>query len=210
MTAVRRILALQARSGAWEPEVVADALDVVAGSLRAGLPPVAALRIAIDATDWGSRERVRLEHVIEAVARGGPSGPSWHQEGDGEEASDAYRALGAIWDLATETGAPLADAVLTVAGHLREDARVQGRLNALAAGPRTSQRLLTLLPVVGPLLAILVGADLADLYLASPVGAGAACVGGILTVIGWRWSRSMVHAAARPRTYSDAVGSGSR
>ena len=191
------------RSRAWEPEPVVDALEIVGAGLRAGLAPGAALQIAAECTAWGSREQARLQRVMAALARGRPTSPSWRQAGDVREASDAYRVVGAVWDLAIETGAPLADAVLMVAEHLREEAKVTGRLDALAAGPRTSQRLLTLLPVIGPVLAVLIGADPMDLYLTSPVGAVSAVIGLILTVIGWWWSRSMVRAAARPRRYGE-------
>lgn len=199
-----------ARRPRWDPESVADALEIVAGGLRAGLTPGAALQVATDSTEWGRDERTRITRVTAALSDGRSTSPAWREETDAGEASDAYRVVGAVWDLAIETGAPLAAAVLTVADHLREEARVAGRLNALAAGPRASQRLLTLLPVIGPVLAVLIGADPMDLYLTSPAGSVSAAIGLVLTVIGWRWSRSMVRAAAQPRRYGEVAGPRSR
>lgn len=189
----------------WDPEPLADALGLVAAGLRSGLPPGSALRIAAESSEWGRAERLRVESVVGALERGSVAGRAWQHPDDGEEAASAYRTVGAVWDLASETGAPLADAVLGLSDHLREEARVRGQLGALAAGPRTSQRMLTLLPVIGPLLALLIGAEPVDLYLRSPAGAAAVMLGAALTVLGWRWSRSMVRNATRPRRYSEAA-----
>jgi len=188
-----------------DPDVFADALEVVVSALRAGLPPLEALRIMAESTEWGRLEHRRVAGVCGRIAQGAPTRPAW-TDPDGEgEVPDAYRIVGGVWDLAGRTGAPLADAVTQVAGHLREQARMRHRLDALAAAPRTSQRLLTLLPLVGPLLAVLVGADPMSLYASSPVAAGSALLGLALTAVGWRWSRRLVTAAARPRRYPSGL-----
>ena len=145
---------------------------------------------------------------VERLEHGLPTTPAWSTSSDDAAAADAYRVVGSVWDLALETGGPLADAVEDLTGHLREQVRLNGRLEALAAGPRASARLLTLLPVVGPALAVLIGADPADLYLSSPVASGSAVAGLMLTVLGWRWSRAMVRSAARPRRYAAVDPSG--
>lgn len=188
-------------SGGADPEAFADALEVVVAALRAGLPPGDALHIMAESTEWGRVEQERVAHVCERVGQGAPTRPAWTEPGGEGKVSDAYRTVGGVWDLAGRTGAPLADALVQVADHLREQARMRDRLDALAAAPRTSQRLLTLLPLVGPVLAVLVGADPMALYASSPVAVGAAILGLVLNVVGWRWSRRLVAAAARPRPY---------
>lgn len=187
-------------AGRRDPETLADALEILAAALQAGLPPSDALHITAASTEWGRRERGRVSAVLSLIETGAPTRQGWMSRSDDAQWDDAHRVIGGVWDLAVQTGAPLAEAVLLVAGHLREDARLRGRLDALAAAPRASQRLLTLLPVVGPVLTLLVGADPVSLY-ASPVAAGSAAVGLGLTAVGWRWSRLLVAQAGRPRRY---------
>lgn len=194
--------------GPWDPEPLGDALEVVGSGLRAGLPPAVAVRVAWESTSWGRSESDRVRRVVERLEHGLPTTPAWSTSSDDAAAAEAYRVVGSVWDLALETGGPLADAVEDLTGHLREQVRLNGRLEALAAGPRASARLLTLLPVVGPALAVLIGADPADLYLSSPVASGSAVAGLVLTVLGWRWSRAMVRSAARPRRYAAVDPSG--
>lgn len=197
------------RPPGWEPEPLADALEMVAAGLRAGLPPGDALGIARDCTAWGRAEADRLNRVADAIGLPTQSG-GWQDPADPETARDAYRTLDAVWTLALDTGAPLADAVDTVSAHIREEGAVRERLQAQSAAPRTSQRLLTLLPLLGPVLALFIGADLVELYLASPAGTVSIAVGAALTVLGGWWSRSMVIAALAPRRYGDIAHGGAR
>ena len=184
-------------------EPLADALDVVASGLRAGLTPTAALELISQATAWGACECERIAAVQRRMRAGRPTKDEWCRPEDRGSAAESYRAVGALWDLALQTGGPLADAVGGITAHLREEARLRGRLEGLAAGPRTSRRLLTALPVAGPVLAIVVGAEPADLYASSVAGAASALVGVVLTVAGWWWSRAMVDRATRLRPYPD-------
>lgn len=191
----------RSQSRRWDPESLGDALDIVASALRAGLPPPVALALARDATVWGRCETERVGRVVASLDQGVGTASAWLLPSDEDAAVDAYRTVGGVWDLALQTGGPLAEAVDYLSDHLREQARLHGRLEALAAGPRASARLLTLLPLVGPALAVLVGADPQDLYLSSTAAGGSAVIGLVLTVVGWRWSRAMVARAARPRRY---------
>ena len=161
-----------------------------------------ALALAGESTAWGRCETRRLERVAALLGHGEPTASGWAQDWDEGAAADAYRTVGRVWDLALRTGGPLAEAVRLLADHLREEARLQGRLMALAAAPRTSARLLSLLPIVGPALALLVGAHPRELYLSSPVATASALIGLLLTAVGWRWSRAMVTRVARPRRYA--------
>lgn len=178
---------------------------MVASGLRAGLPPVHALGIAADCTDWGRSEAVRLHRVSAAIGLDAGTG-AWQDPGDTATARDAYRTLDAVWTLALETGAPLADAIETVSAHIREEGAIRERLDAQSAAPRTSQRLLTFLPLLGPVLALFIGADLVELYFVSALGTVSVAVGLGLTVLGGWWSRSMVLTALAPRRYSDIAG----
>ena len=184
-------------------EILADALEVVASGLRAGLTPTAALDLIAQATSWGALECDRVAAVQRRMRTGRPTKEEWCRPEDRGPAAESYRAVAALWDLALRTGGPLADAVDGITAHLREEARLRGRLEGLAAGPRTSRRLLTALPLAGPVLAILVGADPTELYASSIPGAASALVGVVLTGAGWWWSRAMVDRATRLRPYPD-------
>lgn len=198
--------ALGQRHHRLDPEALADALEIVASALRAGLAPPEALRIAAESTVWGRDERERVDRVIRLIEQGAATRAGWVGPRASSAADDTYRVIAGVWDVAVQTGAPLADAVMQVAGHIREQARLRSRLDALAAGPRTSQRLLTLLPVVGPVLALLVGADPVSLYGSSAVASGVAVLGLVLTAVGWRWSRHLIAQAGQPPTYRSGRG----
>lgn len=187
---------------------MADGLEIASSGLRAGLPAGSALRLVIESTEWGRAEEARISLVAERADAGEAPGAVWSAPGDDEGVAEAYRLLGAVWALAATTGSPLADALGVLADHLREEARIRGRLDALAAGPRASQRLLTLLPAVGPVLALLVGAHPTDLYGSVP-GALSLGIGAALTVLGWRWSRLLLTVALRPRRYAEVTESAS-
>jgi tight adherence protein B len=189
----------------WDAEALADALEVVASGLRAGLTPAASLVLARDCTEWGRRERRRVDAGVERLRSGLPTAGAWGGEGDSTGATSAYRVVATVWDLSVQTGGPLTTALGDAADHLREEARLQGRIAVLAAAPRASARLLTMLPVLGPGLAVLLGVHPVEVYSSSWVSAASATVGVLLTVVGWRWSRRMVQAAARPRTYDQAA-----
>ena len=187
-------------------EVLADALQVVASALRAGLSPTAALGLMSQTTSWGARECDRVEAVLHCMRTGRPTEQAWCRPGDPRAAADSYRAVAGLWDLALRTGGPLADAVDGIAAHLREEARLRGRLEGLAAGPRASRRLLTALPLAGPVLAVVIGADPDELYASSIPAAASALTGVVLTMVGWWWSRAMVDRATRLRPYPDHLG----
>ncbi|MDO5503339.1 MAG: type II secretion system F family protein [Actinomycetia bacterium] len=185
-----------------EDDSLADALDLVVSALRAGLPPAAALVLARESSSWGRAEAARLERVIGALETGARTRSAWLEVGDPAGATLAYRAVGVVWDAAIRSGAPLAEALAQIVSHLREEARLAGRVEVLASGPRTSQRVLCLLPLLGPVLALLIGIDPRLLYLSSPLAAVSAVIGLLLTLVGTRWSRRMIEQAVRPPTYA--------
>ena len=61
-----------------------------------------------------------------------------------------------------------------------------------------------MLPVAGPLFAVLIGADLRELYASSLAALASVVTGLALTAVGWLWSRDIVERASRPRAYPDA------
>ena len=76
----------------------------------------------------------------------------------------------------------------------RAEESARERQAVLMAGPRASMMLLTLLPLAGPLLAWSLGWDPFAQSAAIYVLIG---LGGVLTLLGWLWSRRLVRGAGR-------------
>ena len=186
-----------------------DLLDALAPALRAGLPPVAALRLVTRAgatsgsrsvTTWPSGTGA-VDELADAAAQGGPLAPTWSAYADALSSSD-LRLVAAAWSLCDALGSPLAPTVATVADVVRRRRAVRHRIAAASAGPRATMRVLTALPLTGPLVALAVGVSPGDLY-AEPAGAGSLVVGLVLLLLGRLWAGRLVLAvAAEPRRAS--------
>ena len=142
-----------------------------------------------------SGEFARLGALVAAAQEdGGPWGAACVEAADGD--SD-LAFLAAAWQLTDEFGVAAAPAARASAAVLRERAASDDRRTVLAAGPRASMWLLTLLPLCGPLVAVVLGLPVGDVY-GSPPALAAATVGLGLTALGWFWSRTVLRRALRP------------
>ena len=99
------------------------------------------------------------------------------------------------------TGAPTAGMLQHLADALRDlhDA-AQARRTAFA-GPRSTARILLILPLAGLGLGMLLGGDPLRLLLTSGAGNLLALTGLALTALGWWWMRRLVHRADPPRSH---------
>ena len=146
------------RNGAdeWLP-----VLDQLAASLRAGLPPAEVLALATE----GSRGAVRwsLEGVLEAAREGRQCAPAWARA-----ARSAGRVelelLARSWAISEQLGAPLADAVDSAARSARSQRELSSRLATATAGASATATILSLLPLAGVGVALLMGIAPTDLY----------------------------------------------
>jgi tight adherence protein B len=191
----RRLWSTEVRFGPAETAWVADFAELAAVGLDAGLPGVDAARLACAV---GAGASVQMREVGELIAA---------TEADGGQVGDALRHaagdhgdlafLAAAWRLSEEFGVASAPAARLTAQVLRERSASVERRTVLAAGPRASMWLLTLLPLSGPLVAVLLGLPVAEVYgdgaagLTAVVGLGA-------TALGWVWSRRLLGRALRP------------
>lgn len=194
----RRLWSAQVRPGRTEPGWVAEFAELSAVGLDAGLPAAEAARLActVGATS------VPVRGLGEILAQ---------TEKDGHRVGDALRDaagtnpdlafLAAAWRLSEELGSATAPAARLAAEVLRERRASAERRAVLAAGPRASMWLLTLLPVTGPLVAMLLGLPVTRVYGTGVAGA-AALVGLCLTAVGWLWSRRLLGRAIRPAVVS--------
>jgi tight adherence protein B len=184
-------------AGRAETEML-DVLDALAPSLRAGIPPVAALRLVTRSGAGAASGSAALHDLAEAAADGGPLAPTWSTYADLLSSSD-LRLVAAAWSLCDTLGSPLAPTVATVADVVRRRRTIRDRIAAASAGPRATMRVLTALPLSGPLVALAVGVSPVDLY-AEPAGAASLLLGLALLLFGRFWAGRLVAAvAAEPR-----------
>ncbi|MDQ2755367.1 MAG: hypothetical protein M3Y71_02200 [Actinomycetota bacterium] len=195
------------RRGADDAQLVV-LLDLLVPSLRAGLPVAAALgQLPRDGTPGGPPARdgagwvemLRVDLGQEAAA-GRPLAQVW-----ADHASAAGSCEGAFvaraWGLSETLGAPLAESVAEAASAVRQRIARAQRLEVAVAGPRATARVLTLLPLAGPLVAIAMGIPPGQLY--SGLGGVCALVGLLLLLVGRLWCARLVRRVMRPMTVAE-------
>lgn len=152
------------------------ALVALAAELRAGLPPALALVNASSSMWPTALAAIRLDGDIPDALRV-----------DAQHVP-VLRALAACWEAGATSGIGLADAVDQLANSERESADVRGQLEVQLAGPRATARMLALLPVIGILMGLMLGADPLGFLLGGPIGLACLGAGIALTVVGMWWT----------------------
>lgn len=175
----RRLLGLRTAHQA-DLQTWLSVLDQLSASLRVGLPPVEALTMALT----GASPTVRgiLAGVLDAARAGHPCGPSWTRASRATGSAEV-ELLARSWSVSEQLGAPLADAVDSSARALRTRRELARRLDTATAGARTTAALLTLLPVAGVGLALIMGISPGTLY-GSPLALASLLAGVGLLVTG--------------------------
>jgi len=93
-------------------------------------------------------------------------------------------------------GAPGSGVLIRAAASLREGVAAAGRRASAVAGPAASARIVGGLPLAGPVVATLLGVDVAHVLFGTPWGRACAVLGVLLLVLSWWWSTRLVRAAA--------------
>lgn len=122
------------------------------------------------------------DDVGAVLARGGPS----------------WADVAAVWTVAVETGAPLADTLRTVGGALRDAAEVTADVRVALAEPTATARLLGCLPLLGIPMGSALGFDSVGVLLGDPRGTVCLVVGVILVVVAQVWTRQLSRRARPP------------
>lgn len=172
-------------------------LGTVATALDAGLPTGEAVRAAClgSTSAVASAELADLQRsLLRAAEAGRPTGPLWRAAA--RRSGGALDLVSAAWTMSETLGTPLADAVRAGALACRERADRQRAVATLTAGPAATIRLLTVLPVAGPAVVVLLG--LASPALVSPVMVGSLLLGGVLLLVGRWWAAALTRRALRP------------
>lgn len=162
----------------------------VAVLIGAGASPSSAWRHTARAA---SPSDPRLDALVSALDEGASMAAAL----DRGSGSADWAALAAAWRVAGATGAPLAPALRAFAGAMRDRSAAERDIEVALAAPRATARIVQLLPAIAVALALLTGADLIA-ALHHPIGAGAACLGIVLALLGRGWMRRLVRRAEPP------------
>ena len=170
---------------------VAHACDVVAGQLRIGQIPVAALTVAADDCEL-------LRPAVDAAAMGGDVSAALSTSGQSPGRA-GLRELAAAWRVCDHTGAPMAGVVSTVADAVREDDLTHSEVAAELADARASGLLMAFLPGVGLLLGFVAGGDPIQFLIGTL--AGQLCLAGAtgLACAGLLWTQWLAGGPWRER-----------
>jgi tight adherence protein B len=149
---------------------------------------------------WGALSRTLPEGDLRDLARASAAGADPSRAASGRlRGTPTVTSLGAALAVCERTGAPAAVMLQHLAEALRDlhDA-AQARRSAFA-GPRSTARILLVLPLAGLGLGMLLGGDPLRLLVASASGRLLGAAGIALTVLGWWWMRRLLRSADPPR-----------
>ena len=187
---VRGLRRLTRLGRADEAVDVAALMTEVAARLRAGAPVHAAWARALDRAG------------VDDVAHGPPAAAflrlasqAGSRNRDPESLRAQVAALHAAIRLAEHLGAPLADVLDRCASGVAAAGRAESARRVALAGPTSTARLLSALPLLGVLLGTALGADPLAALLDGGLGTGAGLAGLGLLVLGHRWTALLVRAA---------------
>lgn len=137
---------------------------------------------------------VPVAEAIGAEASLGRPGFGRRRRAAGDRAA-AWSDVSAAWEIASTVGAPLADALRGMADALRDAQETLDDVRVAMAEPTHTARLMSVLPLLGVVIALGLGFDVLGV-LFSP-GAGLAClVAGLAMILGGRlWASGLIRAA---------------
>ncbi|MCQ4081155.1 type II secretion system F family protein [Streptomyces sp. RB6PN25] len=184
----------------WQESVI-TLCTAVAGDLRAGRPPDAALADAVErmreARGFGDPQAGECMSRLLAAARFGGDVPAALRQAARRPGAYGLAAAAACWEVATVGGAGLADGLDRVAAALRAERDQLEELRAALAGPRSTAAMLALLPVFGLVLGWTMGAQPLRVLLHTPSGQVCLAVGVVLEGLGLLWTSSIARAAEK-------------
>ncbi|GAA2709567.1 MULTISPECIES: type II secretion system F family protein [Streptomyces] len=171
---------------------VIDLCGAVAGDLRAGRHPGAAL------AGWSGAGLGPGWSAVPAAARFGGDVPEALRKAGRRPGAEGLNGVAACWRVAVDGGAGLAAGLERVAAALGAERDQREELRAQLAGTRSTAVMLALLPVLALLMGAALGADPLRVLLHTPAGLGCLALGGLLECAGIAWTRRIVRAAEGP------------
>jgi len=195
--AATRTLAREVRSGA------APAAAILAGAAASAGTPARVLR-ALAVAVAGHRGGSELKPVSawdfpgsasgEPVAGGPPvvASADRGRRADRDVAAEVVSRLACGWSLSARYGVPWAALIETVSVDLADRVRAAAQRDAQVSGPRVSGYVLAVLPALGILLGVGMGADPLRVLLGTGAGHLMLLVGCSLTCAGLAWTARIV------------------
>ncbi len=168
---------------------VYTACQQLAGLIRVGHVPAAALRIA-------AADSSCLAEVAAAQQIGSPVGAALLRLG-ALPGRSGLAELGVAWEVAERTGASLPATVDALADRLASRRKVSGVVATELAAPRATGRLLAVLPGVGLLLGYSFGGDPLSFLASSLVGQISLVLGVGLGCLGVLWTERLADEGGR-------------
>jgi tight adherence protein B len=199
----RRVDAIRRRrrSPAAELDAVAAVAERLAVLLSAGVAASAAwshvdVGSSNDDGDVNADDLAVLRGIAAAAAEG-ESVPAAIEQARAlaPRASDRWAILGAAWQVAVGSGAPLASGLRELAGALRDEAQLRREVASALAAPVSSARLVLALPLMAVLFGAAFGFDTVAVLLGNPLGLACVGSGGGLLWAARGWSRALVARA---------------
>lgn len=188
---LHRLRAWRARRGS--ADALIELCTGFAAELRAGRPPVVALRLATGTLP--AQLRADLRPVV-GVASSGGDVPAAMRAASGRPGCHGLAWLAACWQVGVDSGAGLADAVERLAGALRDDQRARREVAAQLAAPRATARLLAALPVLGIALSTALGQRPLSFLFGSGYGLACLSAGVAIDVAGIVWTYRLARSVA--------------
>jgi tight adherence protein B len=175
--------------------------------LRAGRAPAAMWLQAASSVPGGDKSEPAaiLSAAGRAAALGLPVGPAIRRAAAGsgmwsrKEGAAVWDDLAVCLEAAEATGCPLAEVLDRLASHLEDDADAAAARVTALAGPKATAQILTVLPLVGLAVGVLIGANPVRVLLETPLGILCLVSGFILTLAGRMWSARLVLRAGELR-----------
>lgn len=156
--------------------------------LAAGVAPTAAWRLAGDGLG-------RLEREAQRIAGSEPAAIP-DAIASGARGDSARLALAAAWAVASESGAPLSEALRAFAELLRGLLDAERQATVALAGPRATARLVVIMPLVGLGFGALLGQDTIGVLVTTPIGWVCLGLGLGLLLAALAWNRRLLRGAA--------------
>ncbi|WP_298749078.1 type II secretion system F family protein [uncultured Serinicoccus sp.] len=168
-----------------------EVVDTVAAALEGGLPVSRAVGLALERARPAPRKGGPEWAVVARAAREGePLAPAWDRVAR-RAGTPTLGAVARSWQVASRSGAPLAEALRVSAHTARERRRLENAVEAASAGARATATVLTCLPLAGIALAAVLGVPPTVLY-ATPTAWACLAAGATLLLLGQVLVRRLV------------------
>lgn len=184
-------------------DALTSMVESIAPAVTAGVAPATAVATSALVAS-GAVADPRLRTDLQAFAREAAGGAELAQLWSGLQLRHDVAALGEVaraWALSEQVGCAVGDALRAASAMMRDQLDLERRIEVATAGPRATMQLLTVLPVLGVGIAMLIGVPPWRLYAGS-LGV-TVLAGGVGFVLAGRWlTRRMIARACAPAALS--------